>query len=74
VTEFLGREFDHVLTVCDNAAETCPTFPGPAVRTHWSLPDPALATGSREERLEVYRATLADLRERIGRFLAEVAA
>ena len=45
MTEFLDREFDHVLTVCDDAAEVCPVFPGPAVRTHWSIPDPARARG-----------------------------
>jgi arsenate reductase len=70
MTEFLDREFDHVLTVCDDAAEACPTFPGPARRTHWSIVDPARATGTDDERLAVYRATLADLRGRIGAFLA----
>jgi arsenate reductase (thioredoxin) len=70
MSEFLEREFDHVLTVCDDAAEVCPVFPGPAVRTHWSIPDPARATGTDEELLAVYRATLADLRERIAGFLA----
>lgn len=74
VTEFLGREFDHVLTVCDDAAEACPTFPGPAVRTHWSIPDPARATGTDAEVLPVYRATLVDLRERISGFLATLGA
>ena len=66
MTEFL----DHVITVCDNAAEECPIFPGPAVRTHWSIPDPARATGSDDEVLAVYRGTLADLRGRIDGFLA----
>jgi arsenate reductase len=70
MTEFLDREFDHVLTVCDDAAEACPNFPGPAVRTHWSIPDPARATGTPEERLAVFRATLENLRERITAFLA----
>jgi arsenate reductase len=70
LTEFLDREFDHVLTVCDDAAEACPNFPGPARRTHWCIPDPAKATGSEAERLAIYRATLADLRGRIGEFLA----
>ncbi len=70
MTEFLDREFDHVLTVCDDAAEACPTFPGPARRSHWSIVDPARATGTDDERLAVYRATLADLRGRIGAFLA----
>jgi arsenate reductase len=70
MTELLDREFDHVLTVCDDAAEVCPIFPGPAVRTHWSIPDPARATGTEAEQLVVYRATLADLRRRITAFLA----
>jgi arsenate reductase len=70
MTEFLDREFDHVLTVCDDAAEACPVFPGPALRTHWSVPDPARATGTDAEVLDVYRATLADLRGRITAFLA----
>lgn len=67
---FLDRPFDHVITVCDDAAEVCPVFPGPARRTHWSIPDPAKATGTDEEQLAVYRATYADLRQRIGDFLA----
>jgi protein-tyrosine-phosphatase len=71
---FLDREFDHVITVCDDAAEVCPVFPGPAVRTHWSIPDPALSVGTVDERLPVYRATLADLRGRITAFLATLGA
>jgi protein-tyrosine-phosphatase len=72
VTEFLGHEFDHVITVCDEAREVCPNFPGPARRTHWSIPDPALVNGSVEERLPAFRATLADLRGRIEAFLATI--
>ena len=70
MTEFLGQSFDHVITVCDDAAEECPVFPGPAVRTHWSIPDPVAASGTDEEQLDVYRATFADLRGRITAFLA----
>lgn len=70
MVEFADRPFDHVLTVCDDAAEACPIFPGPALRTHWSIPDPAQARGTDEEQLAVYRATLSDLRQRIGAFLA----
>jgi arsenate reductase len=55
VTEFAGESFDYVITVCDAAAEACPTFPGPARRIDWSLPDPAAATGSEDERLGVFR-------------------
>jgi arsenate reductase len=70
MSQFLTREFDHVITVCDDAAEACPVFPGPAVRTHWSIPDPARAQGSDDEILEVYRRTYDDLRGRITSFLA----
>ena len=70
MTDFLDREFDHVVTVCDDAAEACPVFPGPAVRTHWSIPDPARARGTEDEQLAVYRRTLADLRRRIEGFIA----
>ena len=72
VSEFVGQEFDHVITVCDDAREVCPNFPGPAKRTHWSIPDPALATGSDEDRLAAFRATLADLRGRLEGFLATI--
>ena len=74
MTLFLDREFDHVITVCDDAAEACPVFPGPALRTHWSISDPALSVGTVEDRLPVYRATLADLRGRITAFLATLEA
>jgi len=74
MTEYLDQEFDHVLTVCDDAAEACPIFPGPSVRTHWSIPDPARARGTEAEQLTVYRATLADLRVRITGFLATLEA
>ena len=69
MTEYLDREFDHVITVCDDAAEVCPIFPGPATRTHWSIPDPALAVGSDEQQMAVYRATFDDLGQRIRAFL-----
>lgn len=70
MTEFLDRPFAHVVTVCDDAAEVCPVFPGPAARTHWSIPDPAAARGTDDEQLAVYRHTLEDLRTRISAFLA----
>lgn len=44
VEAFSGQSFDYVITVCDAAAESCPTFPGAAERLHWSFPDPAAVT------------------------------
>jgi arsenate reductase len=55
VDEMTGRGFDYVITVCDNAREHCPVFPGSATRLHWSFEDPAGARGSEHERLEVFR-------------------
>jgi arsenate reductase len=55
VQEFLAEPFDYVITVCDNAAESCPVFPGPAQRIHWSFPDPAAAEGSETERFGAFR-------------------
>jgi arsenate reductase len=50
VEEFAGQEFDYVITVCDNAKESCPVFPVKTKRIHWSIEDPAAAQGSKEER------------------------
>ncbi|MEA2653153.1 MAG: hypothetical protein QOI37_380 [Chloroflexota bacterium] len=69
VLEFLGQPFDHVITVCDQARQTCPVFPGRHESRHWDIEDPAAAEGSEEERLAVFRRTLADLRERVDAFV-----
>jgi arsenate reductase (thioredoxin) len=53
--EYLAEPFEYVITVCDNAAESCPIFPGPAQRIHWSFPDPAAVQGSEAERLASFR-------------------
>ena len=55
VDEFLGQEFAYVVTVCDNANETCPVFPASTRRIHWGLDDPAAVTGSEEDRLGAFR-------------------
>jgi arsenate reductase len=62
---YLGEPFDAVVTVCDDANESCPVFPGARQRLHWSLPDPSQATGSEAERLAVYRTVRDELRRRI---------
>lgn len=53
--QYLAEPFDQVITVCDQANETCPVFYGATERLHWSFPDPSRATGSEEEQLIVYR-------------------
>lgn len=62
VNEFAGEKFDYVLTVCDNAKESCPTFSGQANRLHRNFEDPAAAEGSEEERLAVFRRVRDEIR------------
>ena len=62
---YLGEPFDYVITVCDDAKKACPFFPGAAQRLHWSLPDPAAAEGTEDERLEVFRSVRDRLRDHI---------
>ena len=69
LSEFLGQEFDDVVTVCDRAAQRCPVFPGPGVRTHWSLLDPAAATGDEGAQLEAFRGVRDELAARLPEFL-----
>ena len=62
VDEFAGQHFDYVLTVCDNAKESCPVFFGKATRLHHSFTDPAAVEGSEEKRLGAFRKVRDDLR------------
>ena len=59
---YLDEPFDYVITVCDEANEACPIFPGAKHRLHWSLPDPSRADGTEEERVEVFRSVRDRLR------------
>ena len=71
VDEFAGKSFDYVLTVCDNANEMCPIFPGHSIRIHQSFADPAAVRGTDEERLAVFRSVRDQLRKYLNRFPQE---
>jgi arsenate reductase len=65
VDEFSDQEFDYVITVCDNANEQCPVFPGKTERIHWSFEDPAAAEGEENARLDVYRRVRDEILQRL---------
>jgi arsenate reductase (thioredoxin) len=62
---YLDESFDYVVTVCDEANEACPFFPGAKERLHWSFEDPSQAVGSEDERLAVFRRVRDAIREHI---------
>ena len=62
LTEFLDQPVETVITVCGNADQACPTFPGQVNRHHWPFDDPAHATGSEAEQLQVFRRVRDEIR------------
>jgi arsenate reductase (thioredoxin) len=69
VDEFVGQEFDYVITVCDNANEQCPIFPGNTKRIHWSFEDPAAVQGDEQARLAVFRRVRDEIHQRLRLFV-----
>ena len=74
IDEFTGQPFAYVITVCDNAKQQCPMFPGPARRIHWSIRDPAAIEGDNETRLAAFRVARDELRERLSAFVTDAQA
>lgn len=68
VNEFLGQSFDYVVTVCDQARQSCPVFPGVHESLHWGYEDPAVATGTDEEQMAVFRKVFIQMAERVKQF------
>lgn len=68
IDDFTDQEFDYIITVCDNAKESCPVFPGNATRIHWSFDDPAAVEGSQEEKLAAFRRVRDELIEKLQSF------
>ena len=70
--EFLQREVHTVITVCGNADQACPIFPGQAEKHHWPFDDPAKATGSEEEIRAEFRRVRDEIRAKFEAYAAEV--
>ena len=62
---YLQEPFDYVITVCNDANEACPFFPGAQSRLHWSFEDPSRVEGSEEQRLEVFRRVRDGIKDRV---------
>jgi len=73
VDEFAGQEFDYVITVCDNANEACPVFPGRTKRLHWPFEDPAGVVGSEQERRAAFRGVRDKIRTKIRDWIPSIA-
>jgi arsenate reductase len=73
VEQFTDQAFDYVITVCDNANEQCPVFPGNATRIHWTFDDPAATEGDENQRLSVFRRVRDEIRHRLQLFVAAAA-
>ena len=65
LNEYIGDDFDYVITVCDSANESCPIFPGDPQRIHWSFPDPSAAEGTEEERLKAFEKIRNEINMRL---------
>lgn len=68
--EFLSQDVETVITVCGNADQACPMFPGQVNRHHWGFDDPAHATGTEEEQFQVFRRVRDEIRRVFGAYAA----
>jgi arsenate reductase (thioredoxin) len=69
VDEFVGQHFDFVVTVCDSARQSCPTFPGEGERLHWGYDDPTAVEGDENDRLEAFRRVFTAIAQRVDLFV-----
>jgi arsenate reductase len=69
--EFAKERFDYVITLCDQANESCPVFFGGTSRLHMGFPDPAAAEGGEEEKREIFRKVSNQIREDVEKVLRE---
>ena len=71
---FLTQDWDYVITVCEDANEACPVFPGGRHRLHWSFPDPSSVQGTEEQRRQAFEAAATSIEARLREWLADVSA
>ena len=69
IERFVDQPFDYVITVCDQARESCPVFPGARTSLHWSVDDPSEIVGTDEVKLAAFRATERDISARLKSFI-----
>lgn len=69
VERYVGEPFDWVVTVCDQARQTCPVFPGALHTAHWGFDDPSEAEGTEEERLAVFRRVRDEINAHVKAFV-----
>jgi arsenate reductase len=69
VTQFVGEQFDYVITVCDRARKSCPVFPGEHNSLHWGLDDPAEVQGTDQTKLAAFQRTRAEVATRLRPFV-----
>ena len=67
-----GESFDYFITVCDDAYQECPVFPGARKQLHWSTEDPSFAPGTDEDRKKAFRETIGLLEARIKKLITEL--
>jgi arsenate reductase len=72
MSDLIEQRFDYVVTVCDNARESCPVFPGALERIHWSIPDPSAVQGEEQVRAAAFKRAADDLTARIRDLLARI--
>ena len=71
IDEFLDHPFDYVVTVCDDARDSCPVFPGARRTLHWNLEDPSEVQGTDDEKLDAFRRTADEITGRLASFVQE---
>ncbi len=71
IERLVGQTFDQLVTVCDEARESCPTLPGVTKQQHWQVDDPSAVEGGEEQRIGAFRRARDELAERVRGLVAE---